>query len=84
MPKREVLQQKQLPELANLCERVSLDGACDLHISDYARVLRVEWMLLMAAHTPPIAELRSQMEKQQASLKKRMVDFLAGTSVEAA
>src|SRR3990170_894645 len=77
MPKREELQNKQLPELATLCERVALDRSCESHLSDYARVLRVEWMLLMASNTPPVPELRKQMEKQQTSLKKRMVDFLA-------
>jgi len=84
MPKREELQNKQLPELATLCERVALDRSCESHLSDYARVLRVEWMLLMASNTPPVPELRKQMEKQQTSLKKRMVDFLAAAPLQLA
>jgi hypothetical protein len=84
MPKREVLREKPLPELATLCERVALDRSCESHVSDYARVLRVEWMLLMASDSPPVLELHKQMEKQRASLKKRMVDFLSGTSLELA
>lgn len=84
MLKREELQDKQLPELATLCERVALDRSCEPHLSDYARVLRVEWMLLLASNTPPVPELRKQMEKQQTSLKKRMVEFLASMHLELA
>jgi hypothetical protein len=38
-------------------------------------------MLLTASDTPPVLELHKQMEKRLASLKKRMVEFLSGTSL---
>jgi hypothetical protein len=88
MPTREELQSKQLTELAALCERVA-DGLAryprvDLEpassaVAQKAQELKLEWLLLTASQTsqPPAYREEIEMETEEASLKKRMVEFLA-------
>jgi hypothetical protein len=70
---RKPLNDQDLTGLAEMCANVALNTSADLKQSDTAHALRVEWLRLGLGHLLDGGKTEVEM-----SLKKRMMDFLAG------
>jgi hypothetical protein len=70
---RKPLHELDLTGLAELCANVARHVSADTKQSDMAHALRMEWLQLGVKHSLDHGE--TEPEK---SLKKRMVEFLAG------
>jgi len=70
---RQPLHELDLTELADLCVSVARNVSANSKQSDTAHALRVEWVRLGLDRS-----LNSDKTEAEASLKKRMGEFLAG------
>jgi hypothetical protein len=67
------LHEQNLPALAEMCANVARNHAADWRQSNTAYSLRIEWVRLELDHS--LAGSKTEAEE---SLKKRMLEFLAG------
>jgi hypothetical protein len=81
MPTKADLEEMHLVDLAVMCGNVADNPSADSVTAEKARGFKRDWVLLIAKETPPPNELktREEIERQKESLKKRMIEFLAGT-----
>lgn len=69
---RQPLREQNLTGLADLCANVSRNHSADNTQWDTAHALRIEWFRLN------ISSLNRDTTEAEASLKKRMLEFLTG------
>ncbi len=74
MPTKQELESLDSVFLAIMCKKLSQDASAPANIREEARRFKEEWILL--TETPGI-ENSDQMKSKLASLKSRMIDFLA-------
>jgi hypothetical protein len=76
MPTKQELEQLPLDVLAVWCKRVAdKPDHCTEAVSAEAEKLRRQWFYLQG---PPSSSEQEEQERQQAELKTRMTEFLAG------
>jgi hypothetical protein len=64
--------------LAVICDRVPGNAATDESTAENARQLKREWAMLEAHRTPPPEyEVMKELEKEEAVLRTRMIEFLS-------
>lgn len=74
MPTKQDLESLDSIFLAIMCKKLSQDATAATDVREQARRFKEEWFLL--TETPGI-EHSDQMKSKLASLKSRMIDFLA-------
>jgi hypothetical protein len=75
MPSKQDLESLDSIFLAIMCKKLSQDASAAADIREQARRFKEEWFLL--TETPGIDHSDDQMKSKLASLKSRMIDFLA-------
>ncbi len=74
MPTKQDLESLDSVLLAVMCKKLSQDASAPDHIREQARRFKEEWILLTEA---PGIDASDQVKTKLASLRSRMVDFLA-------
>jgi len=78
MPTKQELEQLSLTSLAVFCQQVSDTPETYTETgADEAARLKLEWLALQKSTAVSLKE-QEEVEREQAGLKKRMVEFLAG------
>jgi hypothetical protein len=77
--RREELNQMGMVPLAVICGKIAHDSATEATIAEKAGELKHEWAMLVAQQTPPPSDHNemTKLENKQATLRKRMIDFLS-------